>query len=523
MSIAVPENTAAPAAAPSGPKIYKNGTLRYTMFGLFMLFFWLLWGDFANAMFDGHLFEVLQYKLKDLGAGDFTIGLFNKTFGITIAFLFAPAVSMKSDRYRSPLGRRLPFLIWATPFVGIFLILVGCYNPITNFFTGGADAVQFLGMTLSSTTVTLIVIGALVVGYDVSNIFVGTLYYYLFNDLVPRDKISKFFSCMRMVGLAAGMFFKAFIFPQTLDHFQLFFVTSGICYVIGFLLMCKMLKEGKYPPPPPQDESSGRFEQALRPLFLGMLGKRIDSIVAQAKTYSRECFTHKFYWFFFLQTMFFYLSWSSTLFQAFRNRDYLGLTLQDIGTMGAITSFVSFWLQYPAGWLADKWNPIRVYTLTTFVTFGAVVFEMIFVFWDFDRQTSLMILYVLSFTAMPFRTLHGAAELPMYMRLLPKDRYGQFSSANSMIRSFATIFGSIAAAYGMEKLGTWFGMDDKRYCYYAVWQVFFQIPAFFFLWMLYREWLKRGGDKGYVPPEPAAPKPATVAPPVTTPDAGPKH
>lgn len=34
------------------PKIWKQGTLTYTTFGLIALFFWLLWGDFTWAMKD---------------------------------------------------------------------------------------------------------------------------------------------------------------------------------------------------------------------------------------------------------------------------------------------------------------------------------------------------------------------------------------------------------------------------------------------------------------------------------------
>jgi hypothetical protein len=70
-----------------------------------------------------------------------------------------------------------------------------------------------------------------------------------------------------------------------------------------------------------------------------------------------------------------------------------------------------------------------------------------------------------------------------------------------MIRAFALIFGSFLSGYFMDSLRIWFGMGDFRYRYYPVWVVFFQIPAFIFLWLLYRQWKARGGDKGYVPPE----------------------
>jgi MFS family permease len=203
--------------------------------------------------------------------------------------------------------------------------------------------------------------------------------------------------------------------------------------------------------------------------------------------------------------MFFFVSWQTGIFRTIRDRDALHLTLQQLGDLGAISMFVSVILQYPAGWLADKWNPIRVFTLTTIVTFGQNIIQCVFIFYEFTPKTNLLIMYWLSFTLMPFVVLHGAAEIPMYMRLLPKERYGQFCSANAMIRSFCLIFGSILAGYFMDSLENHFHMGDHRYTYYSVWAVAFQIPAFFFLWLLYREWMRRGGDKGYTPPEAGAP------------------
>jgi hypothetical protein len=232
----------------------------------------------------------------------------------------------------------------------------------------------------------------------------------------------------------------------------------------------------------------------------GGFGRWFDNFQSQAETYAKECFTHKFYWYFFLQSMFFFVSWQTGHLGTLRNRDSLNLTMQQIGDLGAITAAVSLLLQYPAGWLADKWNPIRVFTFTTFVTFGQNIFQCIFIFTNFTPSTNLLIMYWLAFTLMPFVVLHSAAEIPMYMRLLPKERYGQFCSANAMVRSFALIFGSILAGYFMDSLKTRYP-DDFHYRFYPVWAVAFQVPAFFFLWLLYREWLRLGGDKNYVPPQ----------------------
>jgi hypothetical protein len=52
--------------------------------------------------------------------------------------------------------------------------------------------------------------------------------------------------------------------------------------------------------------------------------------------------------------------------------------------------------------------------------------------------------------------------------------------------------------------GTWSftqpTIGDWRYRLYPVWAMFFQVFALICLILLYREWKRRGGDKGYTPP-----------------------
>lgn len=462
-------------------KTYTVGTLRYTAFGLGMLFFWLLWGDFVATLLDGCLPGILPLKLKDLGADDKTMVMLNRTLAYGISFVFSPMVSFNSDRHRGRWGRRIPYLAWSTPFVGLFMVLIGCYGDLVHLCIGEASQTVILGFHVSRTVFTLVVFGALFVGFDFANIFVGTVYWYLFNDVVPEKFLSRFLSLFRMVGILAGMIYSRWIFPHALDHFRLIFVTGGIAYAVGFLLMCIFVKEGDYPPPPEN------------------IDKR-PGLVSSIRTFATECFTHRFYWYFFLTSTCVFVSWQAGIFQIFRNRDSLGLTLQQLGNMGFYIAPLSFALQYPAGWLADKYNPIRVYYISVLICLFSNVAQCIFIFRDFGPATNLVVLYCISLFFMPFSAVQGAAEIPMYMRLLPKERYGQFCSANDMLRSFAMFFGSIGAAFYMDGLKVHFHMGDWRYRCYPIWNLFFQCLAVVFLTLLYREWKARGGDRGYTPP-----------------------
>src|ERR1041385_1175998 len=99
---------------------------------------------------------------------------------------------------------------------------------------------------------------------------------------------------------------------------------------------------------------------------------------------------------------------------------------------------------------------------------------------------------------MPLGLIAEAAELPMYMRLLPRDRYGQFASANAMVRAFARIFLSVLAGAFIASLAPWMG--ERRYTALAAWQLLFQIIAAVFLILLYRQWQRHGGNTNYVAP-----------------------
>ncbi len=97
------------------------------------------------------------------------------------------------------------------------------------------------------------------------NLFVTSVYYYLFNDVVPEAFLARFMALFRMVGTAAGALFNAFVFRYAspirpdLSHF-------GHLYLIAFGVMCWRVKEGVYPPPPPLqgDKQSGFLANLAR-------------------------------------------------------------------------------------------------------------------------------------------------------------------------------------------------------------------------------------------------------------------
>ena len=72
------------------------------------------------------------------------------------------------------------------------------------------------------------------VGFDFANIFANTIYYYLFNDVVPEAYLSRFMSIFRMTGIASGMVYSRWIMPHAMDHFRTIFVLAGIVIVLAW-------------------------------------------------------------------------------------------------------------------------------------------------------------------------------------------------------------------------------------------------------------------------------------------------
>jgi maltose/moltooligosaccharide transporter len=475
-----------PVSTSAADQRFSVGTLRYTAFGVAALFFWLLWGDFIWTLMDQAVPGILPLKLQAMGAGDTVNQLLNRSLSSAAIFLLAPVAGVISDRHRGPRGRRIPFLLWSTPFVGLTMILMGCHESLTHLFMGDLKQVAlplgFWHPVASRRAVSLWIFGVVYVGYDFANVFVNTLYWYLFNDVVPLRLMSRFLALFRIVGGAAGMLYNGFVIEHALDHFRLIFVIAGIAYVIGFMLMCVFVREGQYPPPE---------------VIAGPRGSLFFASFRLIGVYLRECFTHRFYWYFFLMNAFDALAFQVGNFASLRNVNSLHLSLKQLGTVGFYTAPIAIALQFPAGWIADKYGPIRVFVFSKWMALFGFLLQLVWIFKDFGARGNLGLIYLIAFGFLPFGLLADAATLPMYMKLLPRDRYGQFCSANAMFRSLVTIAGSLVAGAFMDYLATRETVKFWHYRYFPVWIVGFEIPTLLFMMLLFKRWKALGGERDF--------------------------
>jgi maltose/moltooligosaccharide transporter len=471
-------------AADQGEK-FKVGTLSYTKAGLITVFLYLLWGDFCFTLMETVVPSVLPVKFNGLDAPNWVLGLILTTIPNLMATVINPIISFRSDRLRSRWGRRIPFLAGATPFLTVFLILLGYSESIGRWI----HAALMEGSGSELTTV-LFVIGTLVVCFQFFNLFITSVYYYLFNDVVPHAFLGRFLALFRMVGTLAGALFNYFVFQFAESHMQEIFLYAALLYFVAFMVMCWKVREGNYPPP---DENAD--------------GRR--GLAADIKTYAKECFTHRFYWYFFLANSAYAMTWVSGSFGVLAATKVIGLDLATFGKIGGAAAIISLVLLYPAGIISDRFHPLRVLLGSTVAQAMLAPFSIAFLFLrgGLSDGTALAIYLGISLIGIPIGTLHNASELPMFMKLLPQERYGQFCSANALVRSVALMGGGLACGAFLDLVKPLGAVPELCYRFVPVWNLFWVALSGFFYFRLYREWKRLGGETGYQPPMVAGPAP----------------
>ena len=466
----------APAPAIDGPKVYRCGTLTYTTRGLIVLFAWMLWGDFCFTLMEAVVPSILPLKLRSLDSPNMVIGFIMTTLPAMFNFTITPVLSFKSDRHRGKWGRRLPFILATMPFLALSLILIGFSDSIgawvfKRFFEGGA---------IGQTQVVIVLLAVFAALFDLFNMFVNTVYWYLFADVVPVEWMGRFTAWFRIVGTATSALYNLFIFKYAGTHMQEIFLGAAFLYLFGFGIMCFRVKEGRYPAP---EEGA---EQA--------------SFLANVKVFAKECFSTRYYWYIFLTYAVACIGGGVGVFGIFFLKS-LGLSLDQMGKMWAIPSFAAPVCLIFAGNLVDKWHPVRVTAYGA--AWGLFFGELGNATWLFiDKPSPELFIWIAvgcGIISAPFGAVTGTAGGPRLMLLFPKDQYGQFSGAMALVRACALLVSGLLAGCYLDLLKR-FVPGDFVYRFCFLWTVPFAALAFYFHYRTYRAWKRLGGAKHYVAP-----------------------
>ena len=460
----------------TGPE-YRVGTLTYTRLGLITIFFWLLWGDLVWSLMEMVFPFSMPLQLDRLGVPSQWIGYMMGTAGAMINMTFVPVISFRSDRTRSRWGRRIPYLIVTMPFLCIFLAILGFSDRIGAWIRASSLPAA---LGLSPVVMIVIVMGLLILLYDVFNVFVNSVYWYLFRDVVPSAFLGRFMATFRMVGTLANMIWGAFIYGRIETHTPMIYVSAALVYFAGFGLMCLMVKEGEYPPPsdvPPKSESWWKRTWA------------------SIRTYARECFSHPMFVLFYCSQALFAVGTASTIYKNLFYIRHLDITTADLGKVIAVMAPLMLAIQFPVGWMVDKFHPMRTYLVSATILIPVYVAGFFLDTYSvagfvLNAFTLYVAIYVIQ---QPLLQLDESSKIPLMMRLFPAKQYGQFCSASALLRHFSLILGTLAGATFIGWMNHLYGTRGNGYAF--LWNAGFHTVGALCLWSVYFMWRRRGADQ----------------------------
>ena len=474
-----PLNKQSTTGNPADSHLFHCGTLTYTKVGVAMLFGWLLWGDFCFTIMDAVVPSILPLKLKDLGCSNWLMGLILTTIPGILGITVNPWISVKSDRCRSRWGRRIPFIVFSLPFLCASLALLGWSDDITDWLRHNAAFIR----NFTPATITIALIAAFMIMFQFFNMFVGSIFMYLFNDVVPQQFLGRFFGAFRLVGTGAGALYNFFIFKYAESNMREIFLATSVLYLIGFGLMCLMVKEGEYPPT--EDAEAAKIDG--RPHWI--------------KSFLKECFTHKFYWMIFMAGAIQAISQPMWSFSIFFCKE-MGLTLDQIGKLTAIGGIAIMVATFFVSVFIDRWHPMRITTYTTIFSVISIAMSWIWIFVTLPGTYFFWLNLGTNLTAAFMVAIGSISSLPKDMRLFPKSRFGQFCSAQALLRSITTVVAGVAAGLFVDGVKWLCHGSDFAYRFNFIWiLVFYSLSAVVTLYA-YRYWYKLGGDAQYHPPAP---------------------
>jgi len=448
-------------------KIYSVGTLRYTVRGLVVLFLWLLWGDFAFTFFECIFGRFIPLYLKDLHASNSLIGIMTGSFAGIVNILFLPNISQWSDNYRSRLGRRIPFLYVVTPLTVIALVAVGFAPEIATWVD--IHILSRLAPSVSITTVILTLLCVLVVSFHFFNMVLVNAYNWLLRDVVPLELMARFLSWFRIVGTVSSAAFLWFVFPHVISHRREVCLSVGVFYLISFMMMCRHVKEGEYPPSPPVEYRPG--------------------ILKSFAIYFRECLSIPIYRNYFIAYVLATCAGSCAgPFSVLFNRDTLSISMDDMGKVFAWGSAASAVAYVPMGWLCDKFSALRV----ALIALVGQIFGAVCTYYLVNDKTSFLVsTLIFSIPAVGW----GLGSQAMTMKLFPEEKFGQFSSGLNVFGCGALIVGNYLVGQFMDLVHS-----DYRMIYF--WSAALLALAILPMVLVYRGWMQHGGPHHYVAPVP---------------------
>ena len=179
----------------------------------------------------------------------------------------------------------------------------------------------------------------------------------------------------------------------------------------------------------------------------------------------------------------------------------MGFSLKSLSILNSAMIPVGMLLTALAGWVADRFHPLRVVLLTSTISIP------FYFFWYYLHDLHIAGVIFSTFTLWtlitvvrsPINAIAGVVGIPLIVRLYPGKQYGQFCSAAAMFRSFWMISGTaIGAVFVDWKFQT---QGPAGYRAIFLWQGIFHILGVCCLWVVYVIWKRHGAENFKFDPE----------------------
>jgi len=318
----------------------RAGTLHYSLWGLLATIGWLLVGELGIAVRERWAQPIGLVVLRNVGASDTSIALLLATVPAVISLLLVPAIGLRSDRCRSPWGRRRPYLLVSAPLGAAAMLCVAAAPTLAAFSHGllgawspGQRALD-LGFFCLFWTV-----------FEAAAMTTVALFNGLVNDVMPHGLLGRLYAVLRIVGLGVAIFFNMSLFALADTRLFELLLTIALVFGLSIPLMCLMVREGAYSAPPPA--SAPALATAPR---------------MSTRTQLLQCCTQRRHLWAFGAFMLAAVTFSP--FNTFSQNYALGLGLAkaELGALTAIGYVVSIASAFGIGWLADRFGSVRVAT-----------------------------------------------------------------------------------------------------------------------------------------------------------------
>lgn len=439
---------------------FSVGTLTYDKRGLYVLFFWLMWNQFTYFLGE-ELNALTRVLMRDREASYTLIAAF-ATVGGLMGMWINPVFSTWSDRFRSPFGRRRPFLLVFAPIAALTVISIPFAPDFYHFLMRFEWAAEILNRIPINGEVLFIGIASIVDGMFAA--VMAAIFSYLYWDVVPENVLGRFNAIGRVVAVASGMVWSLLIIGYAEQHpKEVYIGVSLVCTAI-YVLTLIMVKEGEYPSPEPRQRKS-----LLEPIL----------------DYVKDCYSKPYYLWIFVGTLFFQMGNVGNSYAFFYLREDLGM---DLGTTGwiqgmgstAVTVF-GVLLGYSAGAWIDRFKPIRVVPLAFFVW---SLLALVSFFVVTDKVSAAVMASLIGINVFVFGVALGAVTV----QLFPREKLGQFCSAQAFF--YQTII-MVLSPLLVAPFFDWLQFNRGAY----LWSSFFYLLAGIVTVKVYFNWKRKQEDE----------------------------